>query len=218
MRPALVALLVFCGLISTSAQGRDGSLYLLAHDDGRWCGLRDEQLWSSEKASSANVLIVGRVDYASGRVAFVYVTTVAESGDWTTYDKYSFDKDEVLTSLERTIVIPDGLKQEQLWSIRNGHATEQKSTNRNLATNEIVPDGAISFQIQKKLLQEYRPSRFGRLCGKTAGGFVKGTDLSGWEKITECTRPLRYGTLASIMPTSDSTHRPTATRTTRERP
>jgi len=178
MRPALVALLVFCGLISTSAQGRDGSLYLLAHDDGRWCGLRDEQLWSSEKASSANVLIVGRVDYASGRVAFVYVTTVAESGDWTTYDKYSFDKDEVLTSLERTIVIPDGLKQEQLWSIRNGHATEQKSTNRNLATNEIVPDGAISVPDTEEvitriqafpfwpLMREKRPGVLskGRIC------------------------------------------------------
>jgi hypothetical protein len=145
MRLVLIAVLLFSGRISISAQTRDRSLYLVADGSGRWCGFRTEKLWTAEKESLASAPLVARVDYANGRVAFVYVTNANESGDWTTYDKYSFDKNEILTSLERTIVIPDGLRQEQLWSIRNGHATEQKSTNRNLVTNETFPDGKISI-------------------------------------------------------------------------
>jgi len=143
MRLALGALFVFCTAVSISAP-TDGSLYLLTDVGGRWCGYSTEKLWTAAKESTTGVPLVARVDYAGGRVAFVYVTTADETGDWTTYDKYIIDKGAMLTSLERTIVIPDGLRQEQYWSIRNGHATEEKSTNYKLTTNEIVPDRGIS--------------------------------------------------------------------------
>jgi hypothetical protein len=175
---SLLAVLVFCVSVSVFAQPSGGSLYLLGHDDGKWCGFRTEQLWNAEKKSMANVLQFGKVDYVNGRVTFVYVTIGDESGDWTTIDKYTLDKDEALTSLERTIVIPDGLKQEQLWSIRNGHATEEKSTNRNLATNAVVPDGDITVPDTEEvitkmqnfpfwpLMREKRPDVLskGRVC------------------------------------------------------
>jgi hypothetical protein len=69
------------------------------------------------------------------------MTEVDETGDWTTFDKYSVDKNETLTTLDRTIDIADGLREEQFWTIRNGEATKQKSTAHSLITGEVVPNG-----------------------------------------------------------------------------
>lgn len=145
MRLTLASLLVFCLPILASAQAKGGSLYFLADGAGRWCGFATERLWAAEKDSMAAAPLVAKVDYANGRVASVYLTEVDETGDWTTYDRYSFDKNEMLTSLERTIDLADGLKEEQSWAIRNGEAVKQKSTRRNSATNAIVPEENISF-------------------------------------------------------------------------
>ena len=88
---------------------------------------------------------VARVDYSNGRIAFVYMTDIHETGDWTTFDKYSFDKNEILTDLERTIDIPSGLREEQSWTIRNNAAIKQKSTLRNSKTNEVVSSRDVWF-------------------------------------------------------------------------
>jgi hypothetical protein len=157
---SLLAPLVFCLSVSASAQTTDGSVYLLGNDDGKWCGFSTEQSWNAGKKAVANVLQFGEVEYVHGRVAFVYVTLADESGDWTTIDKYTLDKDEALTSLERTIVIPDGLKQEQIWSIRNGHATKEKSTNRNLATNAVVVDGNVTVPDTEEVVTKMQDFSF----------------------------------------------------------
>ena len=138
MTSRLFVLLVFRLSIVASAESSARSLYLLEDDHGRWCGFRTERLWTAEKASAATS---ARVDYANGRVAFVYMSKPDESGDWTTYDKYTFDKNEILSSLERTMdIIAVGIKEEQLWTIKNGRAVEQKHTSRDLMTNKVVPD------------------------------------------------------------------------------
>lgn len=156
----LLALVVFCVWFSVSAQTKNGSVYLLAREDGGWCGFGTESMWDAGKASASGGQQVARVDYENGRAAFVYVTTPDETGDWTTYDKYTFDKNEALVSLERTITIPEGFKQEQVWSIQHGHSTKQKSINLKVAKNEVVPDGLVQFPDTDKIVTNPRDFPF----------------------------------------------------------
>jgi hypothetical protein len=144
MRLPRKILFALCWLVSVPAQTIVGNLYLLGQGDGTWCGFSTERMWTSEKDSGTHVLLVGKLDYFRGRVAVIYVTSLAETGDWTTYDKYSLDNTGSISSLERTIEVPEGFKQEQLWTIKNGHATEQKSLTLNLATNELVSEDKVS--------------------------------------------------------------------------
>src|ERR1700722_7861078 len=136
-------LIAFCLCGAAATDNR--SLYLLAAEDGSWCGYRSEEVWKAEMKSRGSVLVAAKVEYVNEHVTTVAVTTNDESGDWTTYDKYTLSSGEQPSNLERTIVIPDGLKQEQSWSIKNGHATQEKSTNRNVATNQVIPDAGVSI-------------------------------------------------------------------------
>lgn len=156
----LLTLVVFCVSISVSAQTRDGSVYLLALKDGGWCGFETESMWNAAKASAGGGQQVARVDYENGRAAFVYMTIPDETGDWTTYDKYTFDKNEAPTTLERIIVIPEGFKQDQVWSIRRGHAMKQKSVNLRVAGSQVIPDGRIQFPDTDKIVVRARDFPF----------------------------------------------------------
>jgi hypothetical protein len=85
------------------------------------------------------------VHYANDRITSIYLTDIHETGDWTTFDKYSFDKNEMLTGMERTIDMAFGQREEQSWTITGKAAVKQKSIRRNDKTNEVVPGDDIWF-------------------------------------------------------------------------
>jgi len=141
--PERFALFIFCLASLLFAQKSTRSLYFLAGDDGQLCGYSSVKLWNDDKIS-LEARLVARADYENGRLAFVYITELDETGDWTIFDKYSFDKNALLTSLERTIdILPGERREEQLWVIEKGKAVKQKSTSRDLATSKIVPRGDV---------------------------------------------------------------------------
>jgi len=144
LQRGLVSILVCCAAAVSFCQTRGGrSIFLLAGENGGWCAFKNERTWASAKASMDTVPDVAKVDYLNGQVTFVYVTTADETGDWTIYDKYVFDKNGQPTRLERTINITDQMREEQTWAIRNNKAVKERSVGRSLSTHAVIPEGKI---------------------------------------------------------------------------
>jgi hypothetical protein len=142
-RLAFIALFCSAAIWSAAQTQNGGSVYLVADQDGRWCAFRSEQLWTAAKAAMDTAPVVARIDYANGRPASVYLTTVDETGDWTIYDKYVLSRNGQLTRLERTIDITNQMKEEESWVIRNHKAIKEKSVGHSLSTRAIIPEGTI---------------------------------------------------------------------------
>ena len=125
----------------------DKALYIAndLENEERWCAFSKESDWKSA-SESLKSLTVARVEYKGDRIAEIYVTERDEAGDWTVYDAYSLDESEKPQSLKRTMnVIPGDRSEEELWLIKDGRATKQRSTSHSLSTLKPVDPTPIIF-------------------------------------------------------------------------
>ncbi len=79
--------------------------------------------------------MAGSAEYAGRAVAIVRIEEWDETGDWDVADQYRLDAAQRLSELKRTIqIIPDNLREEELFRIRDGHAIKQRDERRDLRT------------------------------------------------------------------------------------
>ena len=141
MRPKLwiAALLLPCFALTQVKSGQIASKEMFFRKDvplNQWCAYKSETDWRTEM-DPFQPETIGGVEYVSDHVSVVHVTTTDQSGDWAIYDDYSFDKNERLQSLKRTInVLPGRLSEEQVFRIQAGKAIQEKSTISELGTGK----------------------------------------------------------------------------------
>jgi hypothetical protein len=133
------AILLLFALFASAAVGHaqpsktaPKNLYILNDEaDDRWCAYTSESEWRSKVDSpKTEARTVARVEYTSGRISDIYVTSEDDpaAGDWTVSDVYFLDKSENLHSLNRTInVIPGRIKELEIWAIHNGKPIKQST-------------------------------------------------------------------------------------------
>jgi hypothetical protein len=114
-------------------------VYFLNDDShNQWCGYASESRLKAQ-VQTLRAMVVGGVDYKNGRVSVVHVTEADETGDWAVNDEYTFDENEKIRNLKRTInIIPEDSSEEQLFVIESGKAIKRRSTHRALRTGKPI--------------------------------------------------------------------------------
>lgn len=103
-----------------------------------WCAYSNEQQWR-DAVQSSRARNVATAELAGDRISVLHLTRNDPMGDWVARDTYSFDKNGMLRSLNRTInIISTDITAEEDWMISGGKATKQRSTIRNLKTQQPV--------------------------------------------------------------------------------
>jgi hypothetical protein len=140
--PALAVLgLLLLPFAVRPESGQPGAkrIFLLEDDkDGKWCGYSNEAAWKAD-AESSNIYVQAVVEYKGDRVSAVYITETDESGDWARFDHYSLSRGGQIVRLDRLLnVIPERVRQHQIFNFKNGKPIQESSTNTDPETGKPV--------------------------------------------------------------------------------
>jgi len=145
IRACLVLVLSMGSLVqcASSSQSANERLYLLEAASGgqQWCIYRNEIEWDKD-VQRQHAMVVATVEYVSGRLVAVHVTEQAETGDWIVYDNYTVGSDGQPQSLHRTVnTLPGERREERVFKIHRGRATERSRATRGLDTDTPLLGG-----------------------------------------------------------------------------
>jgi hypothetical protein len=122
---------------STSAQTEAKKLFLLSDDHRKeWCAYASESTWKSQvELSGAGT--VATLDFSSGHITLIDVTTEDEAGDWAVFDHYSLTDAGELQQLRRKVnILPGDRSVAETYTITERKARLQNRTTTSLSTGE----------------------------------------------------------------------------------